>query len=284
MSWSTTGRVVDMAVQTKRASGGPAAVVPVDPPLRKPMKTVGMSLQMMKSDVADPPASPHRMVSQTAEPPSVFDTTPAKRSERLSRTSDAQNTATAGLASAPMPSTTKLDEETIAVLIKRAERFIDAGDFSSARADLRRPAEAGNRKAALALARTYDPAEFKRFGVRGLAPDPVQARHWYERARSFGSTEEPKPAGAPTLREGELWLIVASSSEFETAVTMARKYKPEFPTAMVLNSENGQYAVILGRFLEDSGRQQLAKLKAENKVRQDSYLSVGNKLRDVAWR
>jgi hypothetical protein len=299
MSWSNAGRVFDMTVQPKRDAVAPAAVVSAVPQLPEPQKSAEMSPDrkspwppanatvlalQLTPDVADPPAPQHRVAPRTDEPRPAFDTAPTKRPERLPRSGDAQDTATTGLASAPIPSTTQFDEETVAVLIERAEQFIKVGDFSSARADLRRPAESGNRKAATMLASTYDPAMFARHGVKGLAPDPEQARYWYERARSLGPTENQKPIGAPALREGEQWLIVGSSSDFETAVAMAEKYKPEFPTAMVLSSENGQYAVILGHFPENTGRAQLEKLKTANKVRQDSYLSVGSKLRDVAWR
>jgi TPR repeat protein len=95
-------------------------------------------------------------------------------------------------ANTPSAAATKLDAGTIALFVERGERFIEAGDFASARVLLRRAAEAGDRKAALAMAATYDPAALKRFGVKGLAPDPELARYWYERARSLGSTEAPK--------------------------------------------------------------------------------------------
>ena len=94
-----------------------------------------------------------------------------------------------------------LDREEIATLVKRGQDFIANGDLASARLVLRRAAEGGDAQAALLLGSTYDPATFKRLKVLGSAPDPVQARAWYQRAADLGSTEavrrlEPLAQGA----------------------------------------------------------------------------------------
>ena len=73
----------------------------------------------------------------------------------------------------------------------RGRRFVESGDFSSARPVYRRAAEAGYAEAALALGETYDPVALQRHGVIGMSPDVEQARHWYERARELGSLEAP---------------------------------------------------------------------------------------------
>jgi hypothetical protein len=91
----------------------------------------------------------------------------------------------------PQPPAPKLAPDEIAVLLKRSEEFIGAGDFASARIVLRRAAESGHAGAALALAGTYDPAVLERFGVTGMAADPAQAKFWYEKAREMGSGEAP---------------------------------------------------------------------------------------------
>jgi hypothetical protein len=90
-----------------------------------------------------------------------------------------------------------LDREEIAYLIKRGQEFILAGDLASARLVLQRAAEAGDARAALMLAGTYDPAMLEKIGiqgfgpdiVRGFVPDPALARTWYQWAKEFGSTE-----------------------------------------------------------------------------------------------
>jgi hypothetical protein len=83
----------------------------------------------------------------------------------------------------------QLDPEEIAMLIRRAEDFLTTGDLSAARLFLRRAAGAGHAQAALALGLTFDPGFLAEQGVLGFAPDPAQARSWYERAVELGSSE-----------------------------------------------------------------------------------------------
>lgn len=82
-----------------------------------------------------------------------------------------------------------LDREELAILLKRGQDFLTDGDLASARLMLRRAADGGDAQAALLLGSTYDPAMFKQLKVIGSAPDPVQARMWYQRAVELGSTE-----------------------------------------------------------------------------------------------
>ena len=90
-----------------------------------------------------------------------------------------------------------LDREEIADLIGRGEKFIKAGDLASARLVLQRAAEAGDQRAALMLAGTFDPIVLEKIGIQGFAPDIIQgfapdialARTWYERAKELGSRE-----------------------------------------------------------------------------------------------
>jgi len=91
----------------------------------------------------------------------------------------------------------QLDGKEVTDLTRRGEKFIVIGDLASARLVLRRAAEAGNPRAALMLAGTYDPMVLEKVGIQGFAPDLVQgfapdialARTWYARAKEFGSTE-----------------------------------------------------------------------------------------------
>ena len=89
----------------------------------------------------------------------------------------------------PAPIVQTLDPAEIAMLVKRGEEFLKAGDISTARLFLRRAASAGDAQAALALGATYDPAVMAEQGVLGIAPDPAQARNWYEKAAELGSSE-----------------------------------------------------------------------------------------------
>lgn len=84
--------------------------------------------------------------------------------------------------------TRRLDREEVASLVRRGEDFITSGDIASARLVLRRAAEAGDVRAALTLAGTFDTNLLANLGMEGVA-DAAMARLWYERAEQFGSVE-----------------------------------------------------------------------------------------------
>lgn len=84
-----------------------------------------------------------------------------------------------------------IDHDEVRSLVQRGEEFIASGDLAAARLVLQRAAEAGDVRAALALAGTFDPNMLAKGGSRQLA-DAAQARLWYERARQFGSVEAPQ--------------------------------------------------------------------------------------------
>lgn len=72
-------------------------------------------------------------------------------------------------------------------MIKRGKALLMSGDIASARLLLRRAADAGNAQAALELGATFDPLIIRQLGAVGMAPDPVQAKRWYQRAADLGS-------------------------------------------------------------------------------------------------
>jgi len=82
-----------------------------------------------------------------------------------------------------------LDPNEIASSLKRADALIASGDLAAARLVLRRAADAGDARAAMTLAETYDPAILEKLGVHGVVPDLAMARGWYEKAKQFGATE-----------------------------------------------------------------------------------------------
>jgi TPR repeat protein len=83
----------------------------------------------------------------------------------------------------------QLDPDEIASSLRRADALIASGDLAAARLVLRRAADAGNARAAMMLAETYDPAILEKLGVHGIMPDLAMARGWYEKAKKFGATE-----------------------------------------------------------------------------------------------
>jgi TPR repeat protein len=85
-----------------------------------------------------------------------------------------------------------LDPNELASSLRRADDLIASGDLAAARLVLRRAANAGDARAAMTLAGTYDPAILDKLGVHGLVPDVAMARVWYEKAKKFGSAEAPQ--------------------------------------------------------------------------------------------
>jgi cell division protein FtsB len=82
-----------------------------------------------------------------------------------------------------------LDPNEIASSLRRGDALIASGDLAAARLVLRRAADAGDARAAMTLAETYDPAILEKLGVHGVVPDLAMARGWYESAKKFGATE-----------------------------------------------------------------------------------------------
>ena len=92
-------------------------------------------------------------------------------------------------APSPAPSPQQLDAAQIAIMVKRGGEFMANGNIGAARVMLRPAAEAGDAKAAFALAETYDPFVLERLGAKGgISSDVAQARRWYEAAKGLGST------------------------------------------------------------------------------------------------
>src|SRR5947199_5044901 len=86
----------------------------------------------------------------------------------------------------------RLDPNEIASSLRRADDLIASGDLAAARLVLRRAANAGDARAAMALAGTYDPVILEKLGVHGFVPDVAMARVWYEKAKKFGSADAPQ--------------------------------------------------------------------------------------------
>jgi TPR repeat protein len=76
-----------------------------------------------------------------------------------------------------------------AVLIRRGDQLLGAGDIVAARSAYERAAEDGNRVAAMGVAKTYDPIFLAQIGVRGLRGDPARAALWYRLAAAAGDRE-----------------------------------------------------------------------------------------------
>jgi len=140
---------------------------------------------------APPPAPPAAAPSAPAKSAAVPPAPAAQPAPAVQPTAAPAAVAPAAQAPSP-PSARGLDRDEIAVLTKRGEDFIAAGDLAAARVVLRRAAEAGDAGAALALAATYDPIVLTELKAYGFAADVEMARVWYQKAKEFGSAEAPR--------------------------------------------------------------------------------------------
>jgi hypothetical protein len=89
----------------------------------------------------------------------------------------------------PAPAVTPQDRDRAQRMMKKGDAQLDEGNVSAARLLYERAADAGLAQAAMALAATFDAAEFARLKLRGIDADPKEARRWYERARQLGAAD-----------------------------------------------------------------------------------------------
>jgi hypothetical protein len=143
-----------------------AAVQPPSPPVATAPPT--------SQAASTPPAAP---APQAAPIPQ----TPAPAAKPATTEPSARQPAAAALR--------QLDRGELDMLVRRAHVFLENGDISAARLLLRRAAEAGDVRATLALATTYDPVVLRQIGALGAKDDIAQARHWYQKASELGSAE-----------------------------------------------------------------------------------------------
>jgi hypothetical protein len=90
----------------------------------------------------------------------------------------------------------ELSANEVASLVRRAQEMLANGDVKAARLLLLRAAEAHDARAALALAKTFDPIALRQFSTTDPGPDVTQARNWYQRAREWGSPEAQRQLDA----------------------------------------------------------------------------------------
>jgi hypothetical protein len=147
-------------------------------PTREEITTANQSATQGRAPAATPPAAtpPSAPAPVAAAPPAAAPV--------------------AALSPAPVPepiipgdAIRHLDPNEIASSLRRADDLIASGDLAAARLVLRRAANAGNARAAMTLAGTYDPVILEKLGVHGFVPDVAMARVWYEKAKKFGSAE-----------------------------------------------------------------------------------------------
>jgi hypothetical protein len=180
----------DIGVNVKASM---AAVFPTPPPAAQSDPS-----QLTARDRQRDPARPSATENQTPGFRSVTTAavTPPREEINIAYQSALQGRAPAAAAVAeltpPGVAVHHLDPDVIASLLRRADALIASGDVAAARLVLRRAADAGDARAAMMLAGTYDPAILEKLGVHGFVPDVAMARSWYEKAKKFGSAEAPQ--------------------------------------------------------------------------------------------
>lgn len=90
---------------------------------------------------------------------------------------------------APAPALPPLSEADMRRLNSKAAQAIRDGDILGARLILERTIEAGDAKALLALAETYDPKALTRMNAKGVKGDAAHARKLYGEALARGLSE-----------------------------------------------------------------------------------------------
>lgn len=84
----------------------------------------------------------------------------------------------------------------IAGFVRRAQELLASGDMPGARTYLTRAAEAHDARAALLLAKTFDPMVSRHQSGADQGPDVAQARDWYQKAREWGAPEAQRQLDA----------------------------------------------------------------------------------------
>ena len=100
---------------------------------------------------------------------------------------------------------------------------------------------------------------------------------------SAPASSGPAETASPTNVE-QRWVVVGSSADLNNAISAATKYKPEFRGTTVLRSQNGRFAIALGKFSVDEANALLSNLKTQKKVPDDAYLSAGSRLISIDWQ
>ena len=83
----------------------------------------------------------------------------------------------------------EINPNEVADFVRRAQELLATGDLQAARLLLLRAAQAHDARAALLLAKSFDPIVSKRIGMADAEPDLAQARNWYQKAEEWGASE-----------------------------------------------------------------------------------------------
>lgn len=174
-----------------------------------PLTPTAPDLRSVTLPPADIPVAPPEAIQTDASPPPTSATLPSLASEAVVAHEEEPPLRTSGPEAVPetivppaigaaqtaaqLPPTNTsvptLEPRVIEIIMARGNEMLARGDISAARLLFSRAAAAGSAAAAIAMARTFDPAVLNALGARGIRPDAAQAAHWQRRAAEL--------AGAP---------------------------------------------------------------------------------------
>jgi hypothetical protein len=101
------------------------------------------------------------------------------------------------------PPASGLSSAETAELLTHGDSLLRNGDVASARLFYERAAGAGDGRAALRLAATFDPEFLGRLGLGKLQANPAEARSWYSRARDLGVVDPKHQLNSLETRQGK---------------------------------------------------------------------------------
>ena len=176
----------------------PQAVAPPPPPAvtaAAPSTPVLPAATLPPADLpsSDLPSSdsPSAELATAGSPPAVSAPTapPPAASPPAALPAPAMTTSPARAEPGPTPNE-------IAGFVRRAQELVASGDLPGARTYLTRAAEAHDARAALLLAKTFDPMVSRHLSGADQGPDVAQARDWYQKAREWGAPEAQRQLDA----------------------------------------------------------------------------------------
>jgi uncharacterized protein len=104
-----------------------------------------------------------------------------------------------------------------------------------------------------------------------------------ERGTTSPIPQAPFPNKPPELKPSERWALIASRGELQDAISIAQDYKSDYPGTLVVQSQNGQFAVIIGPIDVQQNPSFLTQLAESNKIPEDTYYSAGTRFVAVVW-
>ena len=135
--------------------------------------------------------------ASSVTPAPASNTAPDREAEPVPSAEPPSAAPSSGSAPETAPAEPRLSTAETAALVARGDGFLEAGDVASARLFFERAADAGDGRAAMRMAVTYDAAFLERAGLRGLRTDSERASFWYRRARDLGEGKEDQPVRGP---------------------------------------------------------------------------------------